>query len=71
MNKHKERQFQTELGQHLDIHGYMEGDASRYDRELVLYPETLFLASKPLNPKPMKRCKKEKELRLMKCYASL
>jgi len=41
MSKHKERQFQIEIVQHLNTHGYVEGDASGYDRELALYPEDI------------------------------
>lgn len=41
MNKHKERQFQIEIVQHLTTHNYVEGDAGSYDRELALYPDDL------------------------------
>ncbi len=41
MSKHKERQFQIEIVQHLTEHNYVEGDASGYDRELALYPDDL------------------------------
>jgi len=41
MYKHKERQFQIEIVQHLTSHNYGEGDASGYDRELALYPDDL------------------------------
>jgi len=41
MSKHKERQFQIEIVQHLTSHNYVEGDAAHYDRELALYPSDL------------------------------
>ncbi len=41
MSKHKERQFQIEIVQHLTSHNYVEGDAAHYDRELALYPNDL------------------------------
>lgn len=37
MSKHKERQFQIEIVQHLKTHGYVEGNAKDYDRKLALY----------------------------------
>jgi len=41
MSKHKERQFQIEIVQHLISNNYVEGDASGYDKELALYPDDL------------------------------
>jgi len=41
MSKHKERQFQIEIVQHLTSNNWVEGDASGYDRELALYPQDL------------------------------
>ncbi len=41
MSKHKERQFQIEVVQHMISHGYVEGEASGYDRELSIYPDDL------------------------------
>ena len=41
MSKHKERQFQIEIVQHMISHGYVEGEASHYDRELSIYPDDL------------------------------
>jgi len=41
MSKHKERQFQIEIVQHLTSNNYVEGDASGYDRELALFPQDI------------------------------
>lgn len=41
MSKHKERQFQIEIVQHLTSNNYVEGDSSGYDRELALYSDDL------------------------------
>ena len=40
-SRHKERQFQVEIVQHLVAHGWVEGSASGYDREEALYPTDL------------------------------
>lgn len=37
--KHREIVFEQELVAHLISHGWLEGDAAGYDRELALYPE--------------------------------
>ena len=41
MSKHKERQFQIEIVQHLTTNNWVEGDAGGYDRQLALYPQDL------------------------------
>lgn len=41
MNKHKERQFQIEIVQHLTSNNWIEGNAREYDKDLALYPEDL------------------------------
>ncbi len=41
MDKHKEKNFEEELVAYLTAHGWLEGDASGYDRELALYPSDL------------------------------
>ncbi len=40
-SRHKERQFQKEIMQHLTSSKWIEGDANVYDKELALYPEDL------------------------------
>ncbi|RLA84880.1 MAG: type I restriction endonuclease subunit R [Epsilonproteobacteria bacterium] len=49
-NKHKERQFQIEIVKHLTDNNYQEGDASRYDKELALYPEDIITYIKATQP---------------------
>ena len=41
MSKHKERQFQIEIVQHLTSNNWIEGDVSGYNRELALYSEDI------------------------------
>lgn len=36
---HKEIHFESDIVAHLTAHGWLEGDAAKYDRELALYPE--------------------------------
>ena len=50
MSKHKERQFQIEIVQHLTSNNYVEGDASHYDKELALYPDDLINYIKTTQP---------------------
>ncbi len=40
-DQHKEKAFEQELVAYLTAHGWLEGDASEYDRELALYPSDL------------------------------
>jgi type I restriction enzyme, R subunit len=39
MFKHRERTFEDEIVEHLTAHGWLMGDASKYNRELALYPD--------------------------------
>lgn len=41
MNLHKETKFESELVAHLTAHDWTEGDPTRYDRGLALYPDDL------------------------------
>ena len=58
MSKHKERQFQIEIVQHLTSHNYVEGDASHYDRELALYPSDLINYIKFTQPQAYEKMQK-------------
>ena len=58
MSKHKERQFQKEIVQHLTTHGYVEGDASGYDRELALYPQDIIDYIKTTQPQAYEKMQK-------------
>ncbi len=58
MNKHKERQFQIEIVQHLTAHNYVEGDASGYDRELALYSDDLISYIKTTQPQAYEKMQK-------------
>lgn len=40
-DKHREIHFEAEIVEHLTAHGWREGEAALYDRELALYPEDL------------------------------
>ena len=55
MNLHKEIKFEEELVEHLTDHGWLEGDPSRYDRGLALYPEDLIGWLKDTQPKEWKK----------------
>ena len=41
LDKHKEKNFEEEIVAYLVSQGWLEGDASEYDRELALYPSDL------------------------------
>ncbi len=58
MSKHKERQFQIEIVQHLTAHNYVEGDASHYDRELALYSQDLIAYIKTTQPQAYEKMQK-------------
>lgn len=58
MSKHKERQFQIEIVQHLTSHNYVEGDAQHYDRELALYPDDLISYIKTTQPQAYEKMQK-------------
>ncbi len=58
MSKHKERQFQIEIVQHLTSNNYVEGDASGYDRELALYPDDLITYVKSTQPQAYEKMQK-------------
>ena len=58
MSKHKERQFQIEIVQHLTSHNYIEGDASGYDRELALYSDDLISYIKSTQPQAYEKMQK-------------
>jgi type I restriction enzyme R subunit len=58
MSKHKERQFQIEIVQHLTSHNYVEGDATHYDRELALYPQDLINYIKSTQPQAYEKMQK-------------
>ena len=58
MSKHKERVFQIEIVKHLTTHGYVEGDASKYDRELALYSDDLINYIKSTQPQAYEKMQK-------------
>ena len=58
MSRHKERQFQIEIVQHLTSHNYVEGDVSGYDRELALYPEDIISYIKATQPQAYEKMQK-------------
>ena len=58
MQKHKERQFQIEIVQHLTSNNYVEGDASGYDRELALYPQDITDYIKSTQPQAYEKMQK-------------
>jgi type I restriction enzyme R subunit len=58
MSRHKERQFQIEIVQHLTAHGYVEGNATGYDKELALYPEDLIHYIKTTQPQAYEKMSK-------------
>ena len=58
MSKHKERQFQIEIVQHLISNNWIEGDASSYDRELALYPDDLISYIKSTQPQAYEKMQK-------------
>ena len=58
MSKHKERQFQIEIVQHLTSSNWIEGDASGYDRELALYPQDLIDYIKTTQPQAYEKMQK-------------
>ena len=58
MSKHKERQFQIEIVQHLTSHKWVEGDVSGYDRELALYPDDIINYIKTTQPQAYEKMHK-------------
>ena len=40
-DKHREIHFEADIVAHLTAHGWLEGDPTRYDRALALYPDDL------------------------------
>lgn len=58
MSKHKERQFQIEIVQHLTSNKWVEGDVSRYDRELALYPQDIIEYIKTTQPQAYEKMQK-------------
>lgn len=50
MSKHKERQFQVEIVQHLASHSWVEGEVTGYDKELALYPDDIISYIKTTQP---------------------
>ena len=58
MSKHKERQFQIEIVQHLTSNNWIEGDANRYDRELALYPQDIITYIKTTQPQAYEKMQK-------------
>lgn len=58
MSKHKERQFQIEIVQHLTSSNWIEGDVSGYDRELALYSEDIISYIKLTQPQAYEKMQK-------------
>ena len=58
MSKHKERQFQIEIVQHLTSSNYVEGNASEYNKELALYPDDLINYIKSTQPQAYEKMQK-------------
>ena len=58
MSKHKERQFQIEIVQHLTSHKWVEGDAGSYDRERALYPQDIIDYIKATQPQAYEKMQK-------------
>jgi type I restriction enzyme R subunit len=58
MNKHKERQFQIEIVQHLTANNWVEGNASDYDKDLALYPDDLIRYLKSTQPLAYEKMRK-------------
>jgi type I restriction enzyme, R subunit len=50
-DKHLEKVFEQEIVSHLTSHGWLEGDPTKYDRELALYPGDLIGWLKDTQPK--------------------
>jgi len=63
MGKHKERQFQTEIVQHLTSNGYIEGEPSHYDRELALYPDDIISYIKSTQPQAYEKMQKREGIK--------
>ncbi len=61
MSKHKERQFQIEIVQHLTSHNYVECNASHYNRELALYPSDLINYIKYTQPQAYEKMQRERD----------
>jgi len=62
-DKHKERQFQIEIVQHLKANKWVEGDASGYDKELALYPEDLITYIKSTQPQAYEKMSKRERVK--------
>ena len=58
MSKHKERQFQIEIVQHLTSNKWVEGDASGYDKELALFPQDITDYIKATQPQAYEKMQK-------------
>lgn len=58
VSKHKERQFQREIVQHLTANNWIEGDASGYDKELALYSQDLLSYIKFTQPQAYEKMQK-------------
>src|SRR5690349_715233 len=54
---HKEIHFESDIVKHLASHGWLEGDPSKYDRELALYPEDVIGWIKDSQPKTWEKLK--------------
>jgi len=57
-SKHKERQFQIEIVQHLTSNKWVEGEASGYDKELALFPQDLIDYIKTTQPQAYEKMQK-------------
>ncbi|WP_415405676.1 type I restriction endonuclease subunit R [Sulfurovum sp. CS9] len=62
-SKHKERQFQIEIVQHLTSNKWIEGDASGYNKELALYPEDLISYIKSTQPQAYEKMSKREGIK--------
>ena len=54
---HKEIHFEFDIVQYLTSNGWLEGDLSKYDRELALYPEDVVGWIKDTQPKAWEKLK--------------
>lgn len=58
--KHQEIHFETDIVAHLTAHGWLQGDAAKYDLELALYPEDVFAWVQETQPKTWEKLKAAK-----------
>lgn len=58
MSKHKERQFQIEIVEHLTSHNWVEGEATGYNKELALYPDDIISYIKSTQPQAYEKMQK-------------